>query len=197
MSTYTDIFKIETNHVVPVRGKVLISEPFLCDKMFGRSVVLLIDHTSEGTMGLVLNKPFPLSLSDIFHDIAGGRNIPIYWGGPLGADTIFYLHTIEGIPGAFLVGKGLYVNGDFNAVRDYINRTPSVEGTVRFFMGYSGWESGQLEQEIEENTWIVGRETTASLMDEKASVGLWQKSLSKLGGKYAVWSRFPQIPTLN
>ena len=87
MSTYTDIFKIETNHVVPVRGKVLISEPFLCDKMFGRSVVLLIDHTSEGTMGLVLNKPFPLSLSDIFHDIAGGRNIPIYWGGPLGADT--------------------------------------------------------------------------------------------------------------
>ena len=81
MSTYTDIFKIETNHVVPVRGKVLISEPFLCDKMFGRSVVLLIDHTSEGTMGLVLNKPFPLSLSDIFHDIAGGRNIPIYRGG--------------------------------------------------------------------------------------------------------------------
>ena len=183
MSTYTDIFKIETNHVVPVRGKVLISEPFLCDKMFGRSVVLLIDHTSEGTMGLVLNKPFPLSLSDIFHDIAGGS-------GPLGADTIFYLHTIEGIPGAFPVGKGLYVNGDFNAVRDYINRTPSVEGTVRFFMGYSGWESGQLEQEIEENTWIVGRETTASLMDEKASVGLWQKS-------HAVWSRFPQIPTLN
>lgn len=106
MSTYTDIFKIETNHVVPVRGKVLISEPFLCDKMFGRSVVLLIDHTSEGTMGLVLNKPFPLSLSDIFHDIAGGRNIPIYWGGPLGADTIFYLHTIEGIPGAFPVGRG-------------------------------------------------------------------------------------------
>ena len=86
---------------------------------------------------------------------------------------------------------------DFNAVRDYINRTPSVEGTLRFFMGYSGWESGQLEQEIEENTWIVGRETTASLMDEKASVGLWQNSLSKLGGKYAGWSRLPQIPTLN
>ena len=197
MSTYTDIFKIEPIHVVPGRGMVLIPEPFHCEKMFGRSVVLLIDHTSEGTMGLVLNKPFPLSLSDIFHDIAGGRNIPIYWCGPLGADTIFYLHTIEGIPGAFPVGKGLYVNGDFNAVRDYINRTPSVEGTLRFFMGYSGWESGQLEQEIEENTWIVGRETTASLMDEKASVGLWQKSLSKLGGKYAVWSRCPQIPTLN
>ena len=56
----TDIFKIETNHIVPARGKVLISEPFLCDHMFGRSVILLVDHTQDGTMGLVMNKPLPL-----------------------------------------------------------------------------------------------------------------------------------------
>ena len=55
MYTNADIFKIETNHIVPTRGKVLISEPFLCDYMFGRSVVLLADHTQDGTMGLVMN----------------------------------------------------------------------------------------------------------------------------------------------
>ena len=73
MDTNADIFKIETNHVVPSRGKVLISEPFLYDEMFGRSVILLVDHSTDGTMGLVLNKPLPLSLNDVlkeFKDIS-------------------------------------------------------------------------------------------------------------------------------
>ena len=65
----TDIFKIETNHIVPARGKVLISEPFLCDHMFGRSVILLVDHTQDGTMGLVMNKPLPLFLNDLLSEI--------------------------------------------------------------------------------------------------------------------------------
>lgn len=68
MYSNIDLFKIETNHVVPARGKVLISEPFLCDHMFGRSVILLVDHTHDGTMGLVLNKPLPLFLNDVLKD---------------------------------------------------------------------------------------------------------------------------------
>ena len=73
----TDIFKIETNHIVPARGKVLISEPFLCDHMFGRSVILLVDHTQDGTMGLVMNKPLPLFLNDLLSEIDCREDIPI------------------------------------------------------------------------------------------------------------------------
>ena len=69
----TDIFKIETNHIVPTRGKVLISEPFLCDHMFGRAVILLVDHTQDGTMGLVMNKPLPLFLNDLLSEIDAGK----------------------------------------------------------------------------------------------------------------------------
>ena len=169
MYSNINLFKIETNHVVPARGKVLISEPFLCDHMFGRSVILLVDHTHDGTMGLVLNKPLPL----------------------------FYLHTLEGITGALSIGKGFYLNGDFEAIKNYIMQGNPVKGRIRFFLGYSGWEYEQLGREIEENTWLVGKENISSLMDEAASGTLWKKALCKLGAKYEIWSRFPQIPTFN
>lgn len=197
MYSNIDLFKIETNHVVPARGKILISEPFLCDHMFGRSVILLVDHTEEGTMGLVMNKPLPLFLNDVLKDFNYSENIPIYKGGPISTDTLFYLHTLEGIEGALPMGKGFYLNGDFEAIKDYIMQGNPTKGKIRFFLGYSGWEYSQLSQEIQENTWLVGKEDIASMMDEESSSELWKNALCKLGGKYEIWSRFPQIPTLN
>ena len=197
MDTNADIFKIETNHVVPSRGKVLISEPFLYDEMFGRSVILLVDHSTDGTMGLVLNKPLPLSLNDVLKEFKDISNIPIYKGGPLSTDTLFYLHTLKDVEDSLQIGKGVYLNGDFDAIRRYILQGNDIDGKIRFFMGYYGWEHDQLCQEIEENTWLIGSTSIASLMTEKGSAELWKNVLGQLGGKYEIWSRFPQIPTLN
>lgn len=197
MDTNADIFKIETNHVVPSRGKVLISELFLYDEMFGRSVILLVDHSTDGTMGLVLNKPLPLSLNDVLKEFKDISNIPIYKGGPLSTDTLFYLHTLKDVEDSLQIGKGVYLNGDFDAIRRYILQGNDIDGKIRFFLGYSGWEHDQLCQEIEENTWLIGSTSIASLMNEKGSAELWKNVLGQLGGKYEIWSRFPQIPTLN
>lgn len=197
MDTNADIFKIETNHVVPSRGKVLISEPFLYDEMFGRSVILLVDHSTDGTMGLVLNKPLPLSLNDVLKEFKDISNKPIYKGGPLSTDTLFYLHTLKDVEDSLQIGKGVYLNGDFDAIRRYILQGNDIDGKIRFFLGYSGWEHDQLCQEIEENTWLIGSTSIASLMNEKGSAELWKNVLGQLGGKYEIWSRFPQIPTLN
>ena len=197
MDTNADIFKIETNHVVPSRGKVLISEPFLYEEMFGRSVILLVDHSTDGTMGLVLNKPLPLSLNDVLKEFKDINNIPIYKGGPLSTDTLFYLHTLKDVEDSLQIGKGVYLNGDFDAIRRYILQGNDIDGKIRFFLGYSGWEHDQLCQEIEENTWLIGSTGISSLMDEKGSAELWKNVLGQLGGKYEIWSRFPQIPTLN
>ena len=197
MDTNADIFKIETNHVVPSRGKVLISEPFLYDEMFGRSVILLVDHSTDGTMGLVLNKPLPLSLNDVLKEFKDISNIPIYKGGPLSTDTLFYLHTLKDVEDSLQIGKGVYLNGDFDAIRRYILQGNDIDGKIRFFLGYSGWEHDQLCQEIEENTWLIGSTSIASPMNEKGSAELWKNVLGQLGGKYEIWSRFPQIPTLN
>lgn len=197
MDTHTDIFKIETNHVIPSRGKVLISEPFLYDEMFGRSVILLVDHTPDGTMGLVLNKPLPLLLNEVLKEFKYTEDIPIYKGGPLSTDTLFYLHTLPDVEDSLQLGKGFYLNGDFNAIRRYILQGNEIDGKIRFFLGYSGWEHDQLSREIDENTWLVGSASIASLMNEKGSSGLWKDALGGLGGKYETWSRFPQIPALN
>ena len=186
MDTNADIFKIETNHVVPSRGKVLISEPFLYDEMFGRSVILLVDHSTDGTMGLVLNKPLPLSLNDVLKEFK-----------EISTDTLFYLHTLKDVEDSLQIGKGVYLNGDFDAIRRYILQGNDIDGKIRFFLGYSGWEHDQLCQEIEENTWLIGSTGISSLMDEKGSAELWKNVLGQLGGKYEIWSRFPQIPTLN
>lgn len=197
MYSNTDIFKIETNHVVPARGKILISEPFLCDHTFGRSVVLLVDHTKDDTMGLVLNKPIPLLLNNVLPDFKNQANIPLYKGGPLSTDTLFYLHTLENIANSLPISKGFYLNGDFNAIKEYMWQGNPIKGHIRFFLGYSGWEHDQLEQELEENTWLVSKESVDTLMNDNAGADFWKSSLSKLGSKYEMWSRFPQIPTLN
>ena len=89
------------------------------------------------------------------------------------------------------------MNGDFNAIRQYIMEGNEIRGKIRFFLGYAGWDHQQLNQEIKENTWLVSTENTHSLMNEEESQDLWKNSLGKLGGKYEMWSRFPQIPSLN
>ncbi|NDV58848.1 YqgE/AlgH family protein [Bacteroides sp. 519] len=196
MNINTDIFKIESNNVLPSRGKLLISEPFLRDDMFGRSVILLIDYTSDGSMGLIMNKQAPILLNEVFKEFKYLEDIPVYNGGPLSTDTLFYLHTIPNIEGSLPVRKGLYMNGDFDVIKKYILQGNPIKGCIRFFLGYSGWGFEQLNDEIRQNTWIIGKSDIAGIMSEKID-GMWKKSLEMLGSKYETWSRFPQIPSLN
>ena len=197
MKFNTNIFKIESNNVLPSRGKILISEPFLNDDTFGRSVVLLVDHTAEGSMGLIMNKMLPLTLNQIIKEFRSiEEEILVYKGGPLSSDTLFFIHTLSEIPGALTISKGLYMNGNFDAIKSYVTEGNPIRGHIRFFLGYSGWEEDQLVREIKENTWLVGKGEVPDLMNEKVN-SLWKKSLGKLGSKYETWSRFPQIPSLN
>ena len=196
MNIDSDIFKIQSNNVLPSRGKILISEPFLRDATFGRSVILLVDHTDEGSMGLVINKQLPLFLNDIIMEFKYLDEIPLYKGGPIATDTLFYLHTLSDIPGSISISKGLYLNGDFDALKKHILQGNEINGKVRFFLGYSGWECEQLIQEIKENTWIIAKEDPSYLLDGEVK-DMWKNALGKLGSKYETWSRFPQVPSLN
>ena len=196
MNIDLDIFKIQSNNVLPSRGKILISEPFLRDATFGRSVILLVDHTDEGSMGLVINKQLPLLLNDIIMEFKYLDEIPLYKGGPVATDTLFYLHTLAEVPGSISISKGLYLNGNFDEIKKYILQGNEINEHIRFFLGYSGWESDQLYNEIKENTWLVSEEEKSYLMKDNTKE-MWRKALEKLGSKYETWSRFPQVPTFN
>ena len=196
MNIDSDIFKIQSNNVLPSRGKILISEPFLRDATFGRSVVLLIDHTEEGSMGLIINKQLPIFVNDIIKEFKYIEDIPLYKGGPIATDTLFYLHTLADISGAIPISKGLFLNGDFEEIKRYILQGNQIDRYIRFFLGYSGWESEQLSTELRENTWLVSKEENAYLMNGDTK-DMWKQAIEKLGSKYETWSRFPQVPTFN
>ena len=104
--------------------------------------------------------------------------------------------TFIHIPGAIPISKGLYLNGDFDEIKKYILQGNKVDRYIRFFLGYSGWESEQLSTELKENTWLVSKEENAYLMNGDTK-DMWKQALEKLGSKYETWSRFPQVPTFN
>lgn len=147
-------------------------------------------------MGLVINKQLPLFLNDIIMEFKYLDEIPLYKGGPIATDTLFYLHTLSDIPGSISISKGLYLNGDFDEIKKYILQGNKISECIHFFLGYSGWDSEQLNNEIRENTWLVSEEEKSYLMKNNIK-DMWRTALEKLGSKYETWSRFPQVPTLN
>lgn len=192
------IFQIESNKATPRQGSLLVSAPFLKDYHFARSVVLVVEHNDEGSMGIVINKNFSnlMTLNELVPELASIPPIPLYKGGPVGRDTLFYLHTFSYLKDALPLGNGLYVNGDFEQMKRYILAGGETQGMVRFFMGYAGWQRGQLTQEIEANTWMVSNDSQVDLLNMYLR-DLWKESLCDMGGKYAVWSRYPKYPIMN
>lgn len=192
------IFQVESNKIFPQPGGLLISAPFLRDHHFSRSVVLMIEHNDEGSMGIVLNKNFSnlMILNELVPALEYLSPIPLYKGGPIGRETLFYLHTLSHLKDALPLGNGLYLNGDFKQMQEYILSGAPTQGVVRFFMGYAGWQKGQLEREIEENTWMVSNDYKIDLLNMYLR-DLWQETLCDLGGKYAIWSRYPLYPIMN
>ena len=100
-------------------------------------------------------------------------------GGPIATDTLFYLHTLSDIPGSISISKGLYLNGDFDEIKKYILQGNKISECIRFFLGYSGWDSEQLNNEIRENTWLVSEEEKSYLMKNNIK-DMWRTALEKL-----------------
>ena len=193
-----NIFQIEPSQQLPRTGSLLIASPFLNDFYFARSVVLVAEHNEEGSMGILINKSFNslMSLGDVVPELNSLPPIPLYKGGPIGRDTLFYLHTLDFLDQALPIGNGLYLNGDFEQLKKYLLSGGPIGGHIRFFMGYAGWTKGQLMQEIEDNTWIVSNDSQTDLLYMYLR-DLWRETLQDMGGKYAVWSRYPQYPIMN
>lgn len=185
------------SRTVPGRGKLLISEPALRDFYFGRSVVLLVEHDEEdGSIGLILNKPIHLKINDVVKEFPHISH-PLFLGGPVHPERLYYLHTVgEKIPGSIEIMKDLYWGGEIKTLVELIDQKRVAPDEVRFFIGYSGWEPGQLNRELGEKSWIVTQCNSETAMDQKPDK-LWGTLLKELGNDYAIWSNFPADPILN
>ena len=194
----TNLLKLSHNDLQPESGRLLISEPFLNEIYFQRAVILMIEYTSEGAMGLVLNKSACIYLNDLLDELHQvSEKIPIYYGGPVHQDKLFYLHNLgELIPNSVKISEGLYIDGDFDIVKAYIRSGNTIEGHIRFFLGYSGWDYKQLQQEIEENAWLVAENRMPSLINQEGNQ-FWKDCLLTLDSRYQRWLNYPLEPFLN
>jgi len=190
-----DFLNIDHENLIPKQGRVLISEPLLSDTYFKRSVVLMTEYSEEGALGFVLNKPIDIPLNDVLDDFPKFE-AQVYVGGPVAKDTIHFLHTIgEVIPKSIHVKDNIYWGGDFDTLKDLIAAGIVKNDQVRFFLGYSGWNPKQLDEEIENNAWLVAEMDSEKIMS--ANENIWKQTLDELGKKYKVWSNFPENPAMN
>jgi putative transcriptional regulator len=180
----------------PGPGILLISDPFLKDPNFMRTVVFLCDHQEQGSFGFVLNRKYENTLDELIPELEGHK-LSLYYGGPVQMDTIHFLHQypIE-IPGGQEVMKGVYWGGDFDKVVEMIRNNTIDQEKIRFFIGYSGWSDGQLTDEMKEKSWITVQ-GSRKLVFHPNYLEIWKDSLKELGGKYEMMINFPIDPQLN
>lgn len=185
-------------HIEPNKGHILISDPFLPDPNFSRTVVLLTDHSETGTFGLVLNQMTDLTLGKVL-----GRTdfpeIPVYQGGPVQLDTLHFIHSFGGaLSGSIKIMEGLWWGGDFEALAEILTSADYKEEQFKFFIGYSGWGANQLGDELEQESWLVSeidpKEALSRVDDSKL---LWNRAMKKRGGSDKYLANSPLDPQWN
>lgn len=185
------------NNIKPKTGRLLISEPFMADPNFKRSVVLLTEHGADGSVGYILNQVGNLLLKDVIQDLWAADN-QIYFGGPVAADTLHFIHrAYDKLQSGEEIGNGIYWGGNFETLKILINTNAIEENEIKFFMGYSGWDIAQLNREIDQNAWMVSDIPDLDTIFGDDDEQLWRDVIVNLGPKYAHVSNFPIDPSLN
>jgi putative transcriptional regulator len=188
------LYLLFMSDIVP--GTLLISDPFLKDPNFMRTVVLICEHNDQGSFGFVLNKDIGFALEELV-DTADGIRFPVFEGGPVQKDTLHFIHQCPAlITGGQEVGAGIYWGGDFPEVLELLRTRKLQQQDIRFFVGYSGWSEGQLEGELEEKSWIT-RPANPELVFRMQAPQIWKAALQELGGEYKQMTNYPIDPQLN
>jgi putative transcriptional regulator len=184
------------NKLKPERGRLLISEPFLPDPNFERTVVLLCEHNDDGSFGFVLNKPSVIKVNEVMEDFGNFESV-VFVGGPVQQDTLHFIHRNVVIENAVEIVDAIHWGGDFESLISRYDTKQIDHKDIRFFLGYSGWGPGQLELELEQESWIVCDYVTNQLLFDTDPDQLWRKALDSMGGRFSVYSNYPVDPRMN
>lgn len=175
-------------------GNFLLSEPFMRDPNFKRSVIYITEHTEIGSVGFVLNQKSNLLLGDLFEDVES--DFPVFIGGPVENNTLHFIHLLGDIEGAMEIADGVFWGGNFETIKVLLQSNQLNTESIKFFMGYSGWSEGQLEGELDEKAWLMVKSNPEFIfkIEEKS---LWGAIVKTLGANYAMMLNFPEDPQLN
>ena len=166
-------------------GTVLLAEPFMMDQNFKRAALLLVEHNPEGSLGFILNRRVSMRVDKLVEDFPE-FDAPVYYGGPVATDTVHYLHR----KGALLtdseqVAKGIFWGGNYDQLRVLIEQKLVTPHDVRFFVGYSGWSPGQLDEELRGGSWVTAR-MYPNYLFKSAPEKLWTQVMTNKGDTFGV-----------
>ncbi len=183
--------------IKPEKGCLLIAEPSIfTDTTFGRSVILLAEHNENGSVGFVLNKLNGYKLTDFVP--SAEKDFPVYNGGPVDSDQLYFIHKRPDLmEDALEISTGVFWGGSFEKVIEEVNKGTISPNEIRFFLGYSGWDFNQLEDELRKNSWVVSENAYKSDIVSAVDEDFWRKQMIELGGDYALWANSPENPNLN
>ena len=171
----------------PIPGRILISVPYYNDPFFNHSVVLIIEKDEENCVGLMLNQELNCTVRQA---ITGVKiDMPVYAGGPVMHSNAFALHNFENCKESEEILPNVYTGYDeiLLAIFEH-NAIPEMD--YKFFVGYSGWSPGQLEDEIKRKMWVVA-EGSEELVLKTPAPKVWKKAVKNLGNEYAHWLEIP------
>jgi putative transcriptional regulator len=173
----------------------LIADPFLKDIHFKRSVIFICEHNDNGSFGLVQNETTNYFLDQVLENVTI-ENIQIFKGGPVGLNTIHFLHQFPTVPNCVQLSANLFWGGDIETIIEMINNLQIDLNKIKFFIGYSGWSAKQLAEEIAEKTWLLS-EVDTDIIFKSSPNETWKDALKFLGGDYEQLINYPIDPQLN
>jgi putative transcriptional regulator len=182
----------------PQAGELLLSEPFLQDDNFSRAVILVCEHEDKiGSVGFVMNKPSILNLGDLVTEL-DFLKAEVFVGGPVEQNTLHFIYFgVQLMEESKSLGNGVWWGGDFADLIQHINSGELDLNQVRFFMGYSGWSSGQLAAELSAQSWIVYSDPWSQELFDNSPDQLWRSLMKSKGGDFEIQSNYPIDPRLN
>jgi len=172
----------------------LVASPLLVDPNFARSIVLLCEHDDDGSMGLIVNRPSDVGLSETMAELEPHPGQSLWVGGPVQRDVVIVLHRGTDIAGARAIADGMSLGGEEEALLDLVRGPRHAD--ARVFAGYAGWSSGQLAEELATRSWIVCPARARFVFDIAAS-DAWATVLRALGPRFAYLADLPVDPRVN
>jgi putative transcriptional regulator len=165
-------------------GTLLAAYPDMLDPNFMHSVVLVCQHTDQGAYGVVTNRRTKFVIKELLpeHPKLGQSKFPVFLGGPVDHTTLQFLHVVpEAVPGGLSIDGKLWLGGDLDALGEFVTAKPRVATRkVRFFLGYSGWSAGQLENELSTGSWLPAPPALEAIFGEPGEA-TWRRVVRSIG----------------
>ncbi len=178
-------------------GNLLIATPnVIGDIDFHRAVILIVNSNKENIIGHIINKKINYKLNKLIKEL--NLSIPLFYGGPVATDRLFFIYkSSKKLPGSKKISNNLYWCGDYDIIINHLNEKLISKGNIMFFLGYSGWDKNQLNNELLNKSWRINENSISNYLFLKKIDNIWKDCIKSFGNEFILWQNTPRNPNHN